>query len=335
MSLHTGIEPSKEIDVDELNIPTKKYVDDAVKLKLGKSGGTLTGGLSMDDNKITDLGTPTANTHASTKKYVDEQAALKLDLAGGQMTGPLGLGNGRLWDVETPTLDTNGANKKYVDDKASTLQTSINGKLAKTGGTLTGELSMYNNKITDLATPTDNTDAANKKYVDDNASSNIVVKDASYTTKYVPMKKVRIGGSRLNTDLDSLLNATITHPKIFTIRLSFNNSTLAAAFSNGKSALVWGKFNSLSGSVLKASVSVGNQSHPFTKLKLMYSNNSGDIIGTTGDISDEISGTFGQGQHIIPVSSQKFTNMTYLLLYFEVSPSLGALNFLLDTVFIC
>ena len=28
MSLHTGIEQGKEIDVLELNLPTKKYVDD-------------------------------------------------------------------------------------------------------------------------------------------------------------------------------------------------------------------------------------------------------------------------------------------------------------------
>ena len=75
MSLHTGIVPSSEIDVSELNVPTKKYVDDQDKLRLAKSGGTLTGGLSMDDNKITDLGTPTANTHASTKKYVDDAIA--------------------------------------------------------------------------------------------------------------------------------------------------------------------------------------------------------------------------------------------------------------------
>ena len=160
MSLHTGIEPSQEIDVSQLNIPTKKYVDDQDNLKLSKSGGTLTGGLSMDDNKITDLGTPTANTHASTKKYVDDQAALKLDLSGGSMTGPLGLGNGRLWDVGTPTLDTNGANKKYVDDKHAL-------SLLKSGGTMTGEINMGDDKITNLATPTNNTDASTKKYVDD------------------------------------------------------------------------------------------------------------------------------------------------------------------------
>ena len=160
MSLHTGIEPSQEINVSELNIPTKKYVDDQDKLRLSKSGGTLTGGLSMDDNKITDLETPTANSHAATKKYVDDQAALKLDLAGGQMTGPLGLGNGRLWGVADPTSPTNGANKRYVDNKHALT-------LLKSGGTMTGEINMGDDKITGLKTPTNDTDASTKKYVDD------------------------------------------------------------------------------------------------------------------------------------------------------------------------
>ena len=184
MSLHTGIEPSKEINVSELNIPTKKYVDDQDNLKLAKSGGSLTGGLSMDDNKITDLGTPTANTHASTKKYVDDQAVLKLDLAGGQMTGPLSLGGDRLWDVADPTLSSNAATKRYVDNKATTLQTNINAKLSKAGGTMTGEINMGDNKITDLETPTDNDDAANKKYVDDKISG--VPKGGNYMIFHFP-----------------------------------------------------------------------------------------------------------------------------------------------------
>ena len=282
MSLHTGIEPGKEIDVLELNLPTKKYVDDKLTLKVDKAGDTITGPLSMDDGKI--------------------------------------------WDLSSGTLDTNAVNKKYVDD-------AVNLKLSKTGGTLSGELSMDDSKITDLATPTADTDAANKKYVDDNASSDIVVKDASYTTGYVPMKVVNISGKRLNTDLTNLVGSTIKHPKIFTLRVSFNNSLLALAFSNGKSALIFGGFDSLSGSVLKASLFVGSQANPFTKVKLMYSNQT-SIISTTGDISDEISGSFGKGSHNIPVSGQKFTDLRYLVLYFEASTSLSLLNISLDVVFI-
>ena len=36
------------------------------------------GELSMDDNKITDLATPTLNSDAATKKYVHEQGANKI-----------------------------------------------------------------------------------------------------------------------------------------------------------------------------------------------------------------------------------------------------------------
>ena len=48
-------------------------MDDQDNLRLAKSGGSLLGELSMDDNKITDLATPTDNNDASTKKYVDDK----------------------------------------------------------------------------------------------------------------------------------------------------------------------------------------------------------------------------------------------------------------------
>ena len=75
------------------------------------------------------------------------------------MTGPLGLGNGRLWDVGRPTLDTNGANKKYVDDQDTALKALW---VLKASSTMSGVLSMDNNKITSLETPTDDKDASAK-----------------------------------------------------------------------------------------------------------------------------------------------------------------------------
>ena len=59
MSLHTGIEPTKEIDVLELNLPSKKFVNDELKKKVDKAGDTITGPLSMDDGKIWDLANKT------------------------------------------------------------------------------------------------------------------------------------------------------------------------------------------------------------------------------------------------------------------------------------
>jgi len=45
----------------------------AIGNKLPLAGGTLSGNLAMGTNKITGLGTPTANTDAATKAYVDDQ----------------------------------------------------------------------------------------------------------------------------------------------------------------------------------------------------------------------------------------------------------------------
>ena len=228
MSLHTGIEPSKEIDVLELNLRSKKYVDDKLALKVDKAGDTITGPLSMDDGKI--------------------------------------------WDLSSGTLDTNAVNKKYVDDVG-------NLKLAKTGGTLSGELSMDDNKITDLATPTENSDAATKKYVDDNSGSQITVKDSGYTTRYLSARRVLVDGNRMLTEVDNLTNATISHPQIIHMRLGFNGNAMGFAFSNGKIAIIWGGFNELNGSVLKASLLVSaSSSRTFSKIKLMHSDDASGIF---------------------------------------------------------
>ena len=61
--------------------------------------------------------------------------------------------------------------KKYVNDKLSL-------KLTKSGDAMSGELDMNDNKIIDLKTPTSDTDATTKKYVDDQIAS--VPKESNY-----------------------------------------------------------------------------------------------------------------------------------------------------------
>lgn len=129
--------------------------------KLDKSGGTMTGPLTLS-------GAPTANLHAATKKYVDDSKPTKtsqltndsgyltahqdiggkLNKAGDTMTGPLTL-------HDAPTSNLHAATKKYVDDskptKTSQLTndsgfiTDVSGKLDKAGGTMTGALVAQNN----------------------------------------------------------------------------------------------------------------------------------------------------------------------------------------------
>lgn len=70
-------------------------------------------------------------------------------------------------NVQT-AIETLQTNKQNTGDYATNtaLNTGLDGKLSLTGGSLTGNLSLGNNIITDLKSPTNNTDATNKLYID-------------------------------------------------------------------------------------------------------------------------------------------------------------------------
>ena len=163
MSLHTGIIPNEEIDVSELNLQSKKYVDDKLNLKVDEAGDTICGPLSLNDSKIWDLSSGTLDTNAVNKKYVDDQDNLKLAKSGGSLLGELSMDDNKITNLASPTDNSDASTKKYVDDNDAL-------SVLKAGSTMSGELNMGSNKITSLNTPTDNNDAANKKYVDDKIS---------------------------------------------------------------------------------------------------------------------------------------------------------------------
>ena len=154
-----------------------------------KAGDTMTGALNMKNNKVTNVAAPTENGDAVNKSYVDTAVSGLTDgtttlpyvkKAGDTMTGALNL--------PAPTADANATNKKYVDgadavlnaaiqaetknretaitgvlQQIGELETGIEGDLAGylplTGGTMTGALN--------VTTPTEDANAATKKYVDD------------------------------------------------------------------------------------------------------------------------------------------------------------------------
>ena len=114
------------------------------------SSATLTTDLAAGGYKVTGLGTPSSNTDAATKAYVDTQVSNLVDAAPG-------------------ALDTLNELAAAINDDASfstTVTNSIATKVAKAGDSMTGNLSMGNNKITDLGTPSASTDAVNKSYID-------------------------------------------------------------------------------------------------------------------------------------------------------------------------
>lgn len=132
------------------------------------SGGQLTGNLTFTSGSTVVAGrAPTADNEVATKKYVDDAV----------QTGGGGTGT----DVS----------KEYVDQQVANVQGQVNAKVSKSGDTMTGSLNFNGNtavnpvlesnigikvqssssgaagKVTNLAAPSANSDAANKKYVDD------------------------------------------------------------------------------------------------------------------------------------------------------------------------
>lgn len=132
------------------------------------SGGQLTGNLTFTSGSTVVAGrAPTADNEVATKKYVDDAV----------QTGGGGTGT----DVS----------KEYVDQQIENVQGQVNTKVSKSGDTMTGSLNFNGNKavnpvlesnsgikvqssssgaagkVTNLAAPSADSDAANKKYVDD------------------------------------------------------------------------------------------------------------------------------------------------------------------------
>lgn len=132
------------------------------------SGGQLTGNLTFTSGSTVVAGrAPTADNEVATKKYVDDAV----------QTGGGGTGT----DVS----------KEYVDQQISNVQGQVDTKVSKSGDTMTGSLNFNGNtvvnpvlesnigikvqsssagaagKVTNLAAPSADSDAANKKYVDD------------------------------------------------------------------------------------------------------------------------------------------------------------------------
>jgi hypothetical protein len=87
-----------------------------------------------------------------------------------------------LVDSAPAALDTLNELAEALGDNvdAAGLAVSIGNKLPLAGGSMTGEIAMGSNKITGLGTPTANTDAATKQYVD-TAESDAVTSANSYT----------------------------------------------------------------------------------------------------------------------------------------------------------
>ena len=199
------------VDADEP--ATKQYSDSRY---LDRNGSrTMIGNLSMNNNKIVKLGTPTVNDDAATKKYVDDKSSESVPTSRLTVDSNINMGDQyRITNLSTPLDGKEPPTKDYVDntfldrDGSYPMKGNLNMAnnrifnlpapngsnqptplaftdlkyVARDGSsTMTNNLNMDNKKIINLRTPTSNTDAATKKYVDDSIpdTSSFIKKDGS------------------------------------------------------------------------------------------------------------------------------------------------------------
>lgn len=185
----------------------------------------------------------------------------------------------------------------------ATLQSGIDGKLSKGGDTMSGALAMGNNKITGLATPTANTDAANKQYVDnaiaqvnsdasalterveavESQASTNATKIAANTTRIDGLDTTVAGqGTRLTTAEGNISTLqTNLKSKVDTTTYNTDKSTLEASIAAAQSAA-----NTAQTGVDNLNKSVSDlEANSATKTELTNTKNT--LLGSSTDTADK------------------------------------------------
>ena len=144
-----------------------------------QKGGVLMSSLSMNQNDLFEIPAPKYGNSAVNKNYVDGEITkipvsdtspfLKID-GTRAMTGDLDMDSHRVTDCLDPINDKDLSTKKYVDTEITKVHQNLDLTpfLRKDGRrAMIGNLNMDGNKIIRLASPSDNSDAANKQYIDE------------------------------------------------------------------------------------------------------------------------------------------------------------------------
>ena len=217
--------------VNNTDAANKKYVDDSLTdlasdTRLVHTTGdesiagdktftdevVLSGGASVPTNKVlTITDAPSSNTDAANKKYVDDTVAgstvvhtTGTETVGGVKTFSDGIVIPTGKDItltDAPSSNTDAANKKYVDDTVAGSTVVHTTGTETVGGVKTfsdGIVIPTGKDITLTDAPTANTDAANKKYVDDTVAGSTVVHTSGTET---------IGGAKTFSDAATFSSA--------------------------------------------------------------------------------------------------------------------------------
>lgn len=158
---------------------TKGYVDNAiaditpVDKYLPLSGGTMSGFINMGNNPISNVPLPTGDFYVANKKYVDNAVADVssdfLPLTGGALTGQLTIDLSGTTD-EALTLNggliINDNNKNAIGNISPTGVTLYQPLEFPNGGRISAGTNSSLGRILCVGDPINNTDVANKQYVD-------------------------------------------------------------------------------------------------------------------------------------------------------------------------
>ena len=158
--------------VNPQDVVTKVYVDNTkgsgvIGRKTGDSVSIKENLDFLGKQKIKNLPNPVNDKDAVTKEYVDTTTApfLKLDQTKYNTKGDIDMGDQfTVLNVKTPIDDNHITNKKYVDEMDNLKSAFVfrNGAYYAKGGII-----MRKNKLGGLQEPTNDGEAATKKYVDD------------------------------------------------------------------------------------------------------------------------------------------------------------------------
>ena len=162
---------------------------------LSLQGGIMQGVISMSNNKISGLATPTLSDDAATKEYVDGIAFSGIPLATTTSSGTIILSGALTGNATAPSLANNVVSTTTIldgtiatSDIAASAITSVtiadsnitNSKLDKSNIPLSGfgaasaNVALGDNQITGVATPTTSDAASTKGYVDSQLNSRII-----------------------------------------------------------------------------------------------------------------------------------------------------------------
>ena len=144
--------------------------------------------INMNNNFIQNIATPTSSHQATNKGYCDYNFLNRQK--GGVIMGPLSMNRNDLIGIpDTPKFGYSAVNKNYIDSEITKVHQNLDLTpfLRKDGQrAMTGNLNMDGNKIIRLASPTDNSDAANKQYIDEELlKSHLVSSKVENSFKYL------------------------------------------------------------------------------------------------------------------------------------------------------